>query len=77
VDLVTLSLRLCDLSLFYGMVAGQTSYFQGCRGYGYAPWVSPWGSPWVWVWGKYGDDLPSPQTNGDSMGIFNQLEITR
>jgi len=45
------------------------------------PWVwgSPWGSPWVWVWvwGEYGDDLPSPQTNGDSMGIFNQLEITR
>jgi len=28
------------------------------------PWV--WGSPWVWVW-----------THGDSMGIFNQPEITR
>jgi len=26
-----------------------------------------------WVW----DDLPSPQTRGDSMGIFNQPEITR
>ena len=25
----------------------------------------------------YGDDLPSPQTRGDSMGIFNQPEITR
>ena len=25
----------------------------------------------------YGDDLPSPQTHGDSMGIFNQPEITR
>jgi len=32
------------------------------------PWV--WGSPWVWVWGGYGDDLPSPQTHGDSMGDF-------
>jgi len=39
------------------------------------PWV--WGSPWVCVWGGYGDDLPSPQTHGDSMGIFNQPEITR
>ena len=39
------------------------------------PWVC--GSPWVWVWGGYGDDLPSPQTHGDSMGIFNQPEITR
>jgi len=35
------------------------------------PWVR--GSPW----GGYGDDLPSPQTHGDSMGIFNQPEITR
>ena len=35
------------------------------------PWV--WGSPWV----EYGDDLPSPQTHGDSIGIFNQPEITR
>ena len=43
------------------------------------PWVrgSPWGYPWVWVWGGYGDDRPSPQTHGDSMGIFNQPEITR
>ena len=37
----------------------------------------PWGSQWVLVWGRYGDDLPSPQTHGDSMGIFNQPEITR
>ena len=36
------------------------------------PWV--WRSPWVW--GGYEDDLPSPQTHGDSMGIFNQPEIT-
>jgi len=35
------------------------------------------GSPWLWVWGRYGDDLPSPQTHVDSMGIFNQPEITR
>jgi len=35
--------------------------YQGCRGYG----------------DPYGDDLPSPQTHGDSMGIFNQPEITR
>jgi len=39
------------------------------------------GLPWVcgapWVWGGYGDDLPSPQTDGDSTGIFNQPEITR
>ena len=27
--------------------------------------------------GGYGDDRPSPQTHGDSMGIFNQPEITR
>jgi len=27
--------------------------------------------------GGYGDDLPSPQTYGDFMGIFNQPEITR
>jgi len=39
------------------------------------PWVL--GSPWVWVWVGYVDDLPSPQTHGDSMGIFNQPEITR
>ena len=32
---------------------------------------------WVRVWGGYGDDLPSPQTHGDSRGIFNQPEITR
>jgi len=25
--------------------------------------------------GGYGDDRPSPQTHGDSMGIFNQPEI--
>ena len=37
----------------------------------------PWGSPWVWVWSGYGDDLPSPQTHGDFMGIFNQPEILR
>ena len=37
------------------------------------PWV--WGAPWVW--GGYGEDLPSPQTDGDSMGIFNPPEITR
>jgi len=36
-----------------------------------------WGSPWVWVWSGYGDDLPSPQTHGDFMGIFNQPEILR
>ena len=30
------------------------------------PWV--WRSPWVW--GRYGDNLPSPQTHGDSMEIF-------
>ena len=35
------------------------------------------GIPWVWVWGEYEDDLPSPQTHGNSMGIFNQPEITR
>jgi len=29
------------------------------------------------VWGGCGDDLPSPQTRGDSVGIFNQPEITR
>jgi len=40
------------------------------------PTPYPWGSPWVWVWGGCGDDLPSPQTHGDSMGIFNQPEIT-
>ena len=27
--------------------------------------------------GGYGDDLPSPQTHGDSMGIFSLPEITR
>jgi len=42
---------------------------QGCRGYGDAHGL--------WVWGEYGDDVPSPQTHGDSMGIFNQPEITR
>ena len=45
------------------------SVYQGCRGYGH--------TPWVWVWGGCGDDLPSPQTHGDSMGIVNQPEITR
>jgi len=30
------------------------------------PWV--WRSPWVW--GGYGDNLPPPQTHGDSMEIF-------
>jgi len=33
--------------------------------------------PWVWVCGGYGDDLLSPQTHGNSIGIFNQPEITR
>jgi len=44
------------------------------------PWVwgsRQWGSPWVWVWGGYGDDLPSSQADGDFMEIFNQPEITR
>jgi len=27
--------------------------------------------------GWYGDDLSSAQTHGNSMGIFNQPEITR
>jgi len=31
----------------------------------------------IWVCGGYGDDLPSPQTRGDSMEIFSQPEITR
>ena len=30
-----------------------------------------------WASGGYGDDLPSPQIHEDSMGIFNQPEITR
>ena len=43
--------------------------FQGCRGYG---------DPHGYRYGVgMGDDLPSPQTRGDSRGIFNQPEITR
>ena len=38
---------------------------QGCCGY-----ADPHGY-------GMGDDLPSPQTHGDSMGIFNLPEITR
>jgi len=43
---------------------------QGCRGYG-----DPHGDPHGYGYGV--DDLPSPQTHGDSIGIFNQPEITR
>ena len=47
--------------------------FQGCRGYG-----DPRGDPHGYRYGVgMGDDLPSPQTRGDSRGIFNQPEITR
>jgi len=38
---------------------------QGCRGYG-----DPHGYGYV-VGMAYGDDLRSPQTHGDFMGIFN------
>jgi len=29
---------------------------------------------WVWVWGGYGDDLPSPQTMGILWGFLINLE---
>jgi len=35
------------------------------------------GSPWIWVCGGYGDDLPFPQTHGDSMRMFSKPEIAR
>ena len=65
-------LAICEKKL--AIFASIGNYFrpslQGCRGYG-----DP--HAWVWVWDGYGDDLPSPHTRGDSMGIFNQPEITR
>ena len=36
------------------------------------PWVC--GSPWVWVWGGYGDDLPSHRPMGILWGFLINLK---
>jgi len=43
------------------------------------PWVwgFPWGFPWVWVWDGYGDCDESPRACGNSVGIFDWVEIKR
>jgi len=48
------------MSKHFDFAVGFLTGYGDLRGYGYG----------------YGDDLPSPQTHGNSMGIFNQPEIT-